>query len=88
MNGNYMDYITFTVTNKNSYFSLDFSENSDYVHIYTHLVTVTYDSTYNVKISLGLISFKYKISLVSEKNDQDYGNGPYDILKCEIKQKN
>ena len=87
MSGNDMEPITFTVTNKNSYFNLDFTENSDYVHIYSHLVSGLYDFSYNIKSSSGQTSFKYTISLVSDSSDDDHGNGDYDISKCEIKPK-
>ena len=86
MSGNHMEEIKFNVTQNTGYFNLDFNENTDYIHIYKHLVGGTYDLTYKVKTSLGEASFKYNI--IIKGGDGKHGNGPYVIEKCVLKPKN
>ena len=86
MSGNQMQEIKFNVTQNTGYFELDFNDNSNYIYVYQHLVTGTYDLTYVVNTSLAEASFKYNI-LVSNGNT-NHGNGPYVIEKCILKPKN
>ena len=86
MSGNYMNEIKFNVTQNTGYFNLDFNENTDYIHIYKHLVGGTYDLTYKVSTTLGATSFKYNI--IIKGGDGKHGNGPYDLKKCVLEPKN
>ena len=84
--GNYMEEIKFNVTQNTGYFELDFNDNSDYIYVYQHLVSGTYDLTYVVNTSLAEASFKYNI--IISNGDKDHGNGKYVIEKCILKPKN
>ena len=79
MSGNDMTEIVFDVTNKNSYFNLDFNSNSNALKIYSRLVKGNYEFTYDVKTSSGSSSFKYTIVLEAD-NDEYHGNGAIEKL--------
>ena len=86
LSGNDMSEIKFTVERKTANFDLHFNSNSDYLHIYQHLVSGTYDLTYTVKTTLGEKAFKYHV--IIKKDDKGHANGPYDLAKCVLKPKN
>ena len=76
-----MSEIKFTVERKTANFYLHFNSNSDYIHIYQHLVADTYDLT-----TLGEQSFKYHV--IIKKDDKGHSNGAYDLAQCVLKPKN
>ena len=86
MSGNYMEEIDFNVTQNTGYFELDFNDNFNYIYIYQHLVTGTYDLTYVVKAKSEQASFKYNI--IISNGDKEHGNGKYDINNCVLIPKN
>ena len=80
MSGNKMKEITFSVTKNKDNFDLDFNGNSEYVHIYHHLVKGKYDLNLKVSSSLGNQNFHYNI--IINTGDDLHGNGDYVISKC------
>ncbi|MBP5446141.1 MAG: hypothetical protein J6Y28_08225, partial [Acholeplasmatales bacterium] len=86
LSGNDMDEIKFTTIKNKANFDLHFNSNGDYVHIYQHLTSGTYDLTYTVKTTLGEAPFKYHV--IIKKDDPGHGNGPFDPSQCVLKPKN
>ena len=83
MSGNKMKQISFSVTKNTANFDLAFDENSNYVHIYQHLVKGDYDLNLRVSSSLGTADFHYIMKIID--GDDYHGNGDYDISKCVLK---
>ncbi|MBO6244032.1 MAG: hypothetical protein J6O41_05670, partial [Clostridia bacterium] len=83
ISGNKMNDITFTVLKNTGNFDLDFTGDSNYVHIYQHLVKGTYDLTLTVSSSLGTKDFHYY--MIINVGDDLHGNGDYLISKCVLK---
>ena len=83
MSGNKMKQISFIVTKNIANFDLAFNENTDFVHIYQHLVKGIYDLNLQVSSSLGNASFHYNMNITV--GDDYHGNGDYVISKCALK---